>query len=54
MIFECVYCTFCDVTAMGARGDKLEVNIIFAEIVLHGVGVLVVVDVESGGYIMLE
>ena len=39
--------------AVGVRGGKLEVNIIFAEGFLHGVGALVVEDVESGGCTML-
>ena len=34
---------------MGVRGDNLEINILFAEVFLHGVGVLVVKDVEIGG-----
>ena len=34
-------------------GDKLEVNVIFAEVFLHGVGALVVKDVESWGFTML-
>ena len=34
-------------------GGKLEVNIVFAEGFLHGVGALVVEDVESVGCTML-
>ena len=42
MIFECAYCTFGGVAAVGVREDKLEVNTVFAEVFLHGVGELVV------------
>ena len=42
MIFECVDCTFGGVAAVGVRGDKLEINIVFAEGFLHGVGALLV------------
>ena len=38
---------------MGVRGDKLKINIVFAEGFLHGVGALIVYDVESGGSTML-
>ena len=34
---------------MGVRGNKLEVDFVFAEGFLHGVGALFVEDVESGG-----
>ena len=53
VIFECADCTFCGVTAVGVRGDKLEFNVVFAEGFLHGVGVLVVEDMESGGCTIL-
>ena len=46
-------CTFCGVAAVIVRGDKLEVNVVFAEGFLHGVGSLVVEDVDSGGCTML-
>ena len=35
---------------MGVWGNNLEINILFAEVFLHGVGALFVEDVESGGY----
>ena len=38
---------------MGVRGDKLEVNVVFAEGFLNCVGALIVDYVESGGYNML-
>ena len=53
MIFECTDCTFSGVSEVGVRGDKLEVSVLFTEGFLHGVGVLVVEDVESGGCTML-
>ena len=31
MIFECTDCTFSGVSEVGVRGDKLEVNVVFAE-----------------------
>ena len=34
-------------------GDKLKVDIVFAEGFLHGTGALVVKDVESGGCTVL-
>ena len=37
----------------GCTGDKLEVNVVFAEGFFHGMGALVVNDVESGGSIIL-
>ena len=45
--------TFGGVAAVGVWGDKLEVNVVFAEGFLHGVGALVVEDVESGGFTIL-
>ena len=48
MIFECVDRTFSGVAAVGVREDKLEINIVLAEGFIHGVGELVVKDVESG------
>ena len=38
----------------GCTGDKLEVNVVFEEGFLHGVGALVVEDEESGGLTILE
>ena len=38
----------------GRTGDKLEVNVVFAEGFLHCVGALVVEDVESGGCTMMS
>ena len=52
MIFECADCTFGGVVVLGVRGDKLEVNVVFAEVFLHCVGALIVQDVESGGCTM--
>ena len=37
----------------GCTGDKLEVNVVFGEGFLYGVGALVVEDVESGVCTML-
>ena len=53
MIFECVDRTFGGVAAVGVRGNKLEVNVLLAEIFLHVVGALVIEDVESGGFTLL-
>ena len=47
-ILECVNFTFGGVAAMCIWGDKLEVDIVFAEGFLHGTGALVVEDVEGG------
>ena len=49
MIFEFVNPTFSGVAAVVVRGDKLEINVILAETFMHGVGALIVKDVESGG-----
>ena len=48
VILEGENCTFRGVAAMGIWGDKLKVDIVFAEGVLHGAGAFVVKDVESG------
>ena len=53
MILECANHTFGGVAAMCIWGDKLEVNIIFAEDFLHGTGAFVVEDVESGSRTVL-
>ena len=53
MIFECADRTFGGVAAVGVQGNKLEVNVVLSEGFLHGVGALVVKDVESGGCTML-
>ena len=53
MIFECVDCTFGGVAAVGIWGDKLEVDVVLAEGFLHGIGALVVEDVESAGFTVL-
>ena len=53
MIFECADCTFGSVAAVVVQREKLEVNVIFVEGFLYCVGVLVVEDVESGGWTML-
>ena len=48
MIFECADRTLGGVAAVGVRGDNPEINVVLAESFLHGVGSLVVEDVESG------
>ena len=53
IIFECTDRTFGGVAAVGVRGDKLEVNIVFAEGFLHCVGALMFEDVEIGVCTML-
>ena len=53
MIFECVDRTFGGVSAVGVQGENLEVNVVLVEGFLHGVGALVVEDVESGGCTVL-
>ena len=53
VILECGDCTFCGIAAVGVRGNKFEVNVLFAECFLHGVGALVVKDEESGGCTLL-
>ena len=53
IIFECADRTFGGVAAVCVQGDKLEVNVVFAEGFLNFVGALVVEDVESGVCTML-
>ena len=53
IIFECVDSTFGGVAAVGVQGKNLEVNVVLAEGFLHGVGALVVNDMESGGCTVL-
>ena len=53
IIIECADRTFGGVAAVGVRGDKLEVNVVFLEGFFHFVGALVVEDVDSGGCTML-
>ena len=53
MIFECADRTFGGVVAVGVWGDKMEVNVVFAEGFLHGVGALIDKYVDSGGYTIL-
>ena len=53
VILEGANCTFGGVAAMGIWGDKLEVDIVFAEGVLHGARAFVAKDVESGSRTML-
>ena len=53
VIIECDNCTFGGVAAMCISGDKLEVDIVFAEGFLHGTGALVVDDVECGSRTVL-
>ena len=45
--------TFGGVAAVGIRGNKLEVNIVLAEGFMHGMGSLVVKDVDIGGCTVL-
>ena len=52
-ILESANRTFGGYAAMGIWGDKLEVDIVFAEGVLHGAGSLVVKNVESGSRAVL-
>ena len=40
---------FGGIVEVGVRGNKLEVNVVLMEVFLHGVGALVVKDVESKG-----
>ena len=53
MIFECADCTFGSVAVVGLWNNNLEVNVLLAEGFMHGVGELVVEDVESGGCTVL-
>ena len=53
LILECANHMFGVVATMCIWGDKLEVNIIFAEGLLHGPGAFVVEDVESGSCTVL-
>ena len=53
MVLECANRTFGSVAEMCIRGDKLKVDIVFAEGFLHGTGKFVVKDVESGGRTVL-
>ena len=48
MILECVNSMFGGVAAMCICGDKLEIDIVFAEGFFHGTGAFLVKDVESG------
>ena len=48
VIIEGANCTFGGVAAMRIWGDKLEVDIVFAEGALHSAGAFVVKDVDSG------
>ena len=52
-ILEGANCTFGGVAAMGIWGDKLEVDIVFAEGALHSAGAFVVKDVDSGSCAVL-
>ena len=53
IMFECADCTFGGVAEVGVRWNNLEVNVVLAEGFLHGVGALVVKDVEGGGCTVL-
>ena len=53
MIFECADRTFGGVAEVGIQENNLEVNVVLAEGFLHGMGALVVEDVESGGCTVL-
>ena len=48
VIIEGTNCTFGGVAVMDIWGDKLEVDILFADGALHSAGLFVVKDVESG------
>ena len=48
MIPEGANCMFGGIAAIGTWGDKLEVDIIFAEVALHSAVAFVVEDVEKG------
>ena len=53
VILECANHTFVGVAEMCIWGDKLEVDIVFAEGFLHGTGAFIVKDVESGSRTVL-
>ena len=53
MILECANRTFGGVAEVGIWGDKLEVDIVFAEGFFHGTGAFVVKDVDSGSRTVL-
>ena len=53
VIFECADCTFYGVAAVGVQEDKLGVDAVFVEGFLHGMGALIVGDVDSGGFTIL-
>ena len=53
VILEGMNCTFGGVAAMCIWGDKLEVDIVFAEGALNIAGAFVVKDVESGSCAVL-
>ena len=53
VILECVNFRFNGIAAMRIWGYKLEVDIVFAEVFLHGTGEFVVKDVESGSRTVL-
>ena len=49
IILECADRTLGGVAAVGIRGNKLEVNVLLAEGFMHGMGALVIKDMEIGG-----
>ena len=53
IIFECADRMFGSVAVVGVQGNNLEVNVVLAEGFLHGVGALVVNDVDIGGWTVL-
>ena len=53
VIIEGVNCMFGGVAEIGILGDKLEVDIVFVEGVLHSAGAFVVKDVDSGSCAVL-
>ena len=48
IIFKCADRMFGGVADVGVLGDKMEVNVVFSEVFLHGVGALVVEDTDIG------
>ena len=54
MIFECVDRIFGGIAAVGVWGDKLEVNVVFAEGFFHCLVSIIVENVDSGGCTILE
>ena len=53
MIIECADRTFSGIASVGIWGNKLEVNVVLAEGFLHGMGALVIKNVDIGGCTVL-